>query len=119
MAGGAAMSRLIIMTIPELTTGYQLGGATTVEVTSTDEAQTRLEELLSIEDGVIAVHAPYYNQFPAPLRRRLDHLRTPLVVALPAGSTPEHAEERRDRLLELLRQAVGYGITFGHEGTKP
>jgi hypothetical protein len=87
--------------------------------TSTVVARAGLVFLVTSLSGFSAVHAPYYNQFPAPLRQRLDHLRTPLVVALPAGSTPEHAEERRDRLLELLRQAVGYGITFGHEGTNP
>jgi hypothetical protein len=36
-------------------------------------------------------------------------------VALPAGTTPEEAEDRRERLLKLLRQAVGYEITFRDE----
>ena len=76
---------------------------------------TQLEELLEREDGVIAVHAPYFHALARPLRRRLDALRAPLVVPLPAGATPEQAEDRRERLLQLLRQAVGYEITFGDE----
>ena len=113
------MSRLIILTTPELTPGYQLAGAATVQVNSSNEAQLRLEELLTTEDGVIAVHATYYNAFPATFRRRLDTIQAPLVVPLPAGVAAEEAEDRRDRLLELLRQAVGYGITFGTEGNPP
>lgn len=111
------MSRLIIMTIPELLSGYRLAGATTVQVNSPSEAQTRLEQLLAGEDGVIAVHAPYYNAFPAAYRRHLDTVQAPLVVPLPAGAPADQAEDRRDQLLELLRQAVGYGITFGTEGS--
>ena len=71
--------------------------------------------LVEHEDGVIAVHAPYFHALERPLRQRLDALRTPLVVALPAGMTPEQAEDRRERLLQMLRQAVGYEITFGDE----
>jgi vacuolar-type H+-ATPase subunit F/Vma7 len=68
------------------------------------------------EDGVIAVHAPYFHALERPLRRRLGALDKPLVVALPAGSTVEQAQDRREQLLQMLRQAVGYEITFGQEG---
>jgi hypothetical protein len=37
-------------------------------------------------------------------------------VALPAGTTIEQAQDRREQLLQMLRQAVGYEITFGQEG---
>ena len=37
---------------------------------------------------------------------------TPIVVALPAGEARVGASERRERLLRLLRQTVGYQITF-------
>jgi vacuolar-type H+-ATPase subunit F/Vma7 len=111
------MSRLLVLTTHELAVGYRLAGATTVEVGSTAETQTALEELLDGEDGVIAVHAPYFTALPLPLRRRLDALHAPLVVALPAGMTAAQVGERRQRLLELLRQAIGYEITFGDERT--
>ena len=63
------------------------------------------------------MHAPYYDALPRPLRRRLESLRTPLVVPLPAGTATEPGSDRRQRLLELLRQAIGYEITFGDERT--
>jgi vacuolar-type H+-ATPase subunit F/Vma7 len=111
------MSRLLVLTTRDLAIGYRLAGAATVEVGSPAQAATVLEELLAGEDGVIAVHAPYLDALPRPLRRRLETLRIPLVVALPAGTGTEPAGDRRQQLLELLRQAIGYEITFGDERT--
>ena len=111
------MSRLLVLTTRDLAVGYRLAGASTVEVASTAQTAAALEELLAGENGVIAVHAPYFDALPTPLRRRLDSLRIPLVVSLPAGTAAEHVGERRQRLLELLRQAIGYEITFGDERT--
>ena len=109
------MSRLMVLTTRELAAGYRLAGVATVEVASPAEAEAQLEELLDSEDGVIAVHAPYFHALGQALRGRLDALRTPLVVPLPAGLTDDQAEDRRERLLRMLRQAVGYEITFGDE----
>jgi vacuolar-type H+-ATPase subunit F/Vma7 len=113
------MSRLLVMTSPELAVGYRLAGVATVEVASAAEAATRLEDLLLQEDGVIAVHAPYLYALGRPLLQRLDALRAPLVVPLPAGTANDQAEDRRQRLLQMLRQAVGYEITFGEETRTP
>ncbi len=111
------MSRLLILTTRNLAVGYRLAGAATVEVASAGQAAAALEDLLAGEDGVIAVHAPYFDTLPRPLRQRLDSLRVPLVVPLPAGTATEPVGDRRQRLLELLRQAIGYQITFGDERT--
>lgn len=111
------MSRLLIVTTRELAAGYRLAGAAVLDVASPDEAESRLHELLETEDGVIAVHAPFFHAFARPLLRRLDALRAPLVVPLPAGTPAEQNDGRRERLLQMLRQAVGYEITFGDEGT--
>ena len=113
------MSRLLVVTTRELVAGYRLAGVATVEVASAAEAEARLEELLPREDGVIAVHAPYFYALGRPLRQRLDALRAPLVVPLPAGTANDQAEDRRQRLLQMLRQAVGYEITFGDATRTP
>ena len=109
------MGRLLVLTTEQLAAGYRLAGVAVVEVASPADAGERLEHLLEVEDGVIALHAPYFHALGEPLRRRLDALSVPLVVALPAGATPEEAEDRRERLLKLLRQAVGYELTFRDE----
>jgi vacuolar-type H+-ATPase subunit F/Vma7 len=109
------MSRLLVLTTPQLAAGYRLAGVTTLEIGSSAEAAVRLEVLVENEDGVIAVHAPYFEALDRPLRQRLDALRAPLVVALPAGTPADEAQDRRERLLQMLRQAVGYEITFSDE----
>ena len=71
------MTRLVVLTTPELADGYRLAGVAVCEVASPAEAAERLEELLESEHGVIALHAPYFHALARPLRRRLDALRAP------------------------------------------
>lgn len=110
------MTRLVVLTTPELSLGYRLAGASAREADSAADAGRALEELLEHERGVIAVHEPYFQGLDRSLRARVDALREPLVVPLPAGDAVESAGERRERLLRMLWQAVGYEITFDSEG---
>jgi vacuolar-type H+-ATPase subunit F/Vma7 len=112
------MSRLIVLTTPDIVPGYRLAGASTVPVVSTEEAAS---ELLSLVDergerGVIAIHEPFHLALDRDLRRRFDETTEPLVVPLPAGEPGEGDGGRRERLVKMLWQAVGYEITFDAEG---
>jgi vacuolar-type H+-ATPase subunit F/Vma7 len=107
------MGRLIVLTTPELELGYRLAGVSTRVVASSAEAEEALEELLDTEaDDVIAVHEPFFHDLDRPLRRRVETLTSPLVVAMPAGRDADVEAERRARLLRMLWQAVGYEMTF-------
>jgi vacuolar-type H+-ATPase subunit F/Vma7 len=111
------MGRLIVMTTPELQIGYRLAGVATHASGSTDEAAKALRELLDAgaKGDVIAVHEPFFNELDSRLRRRIDSLVSPLVVALPGGDESGAEGERRARLLRILLQAVGYEITFDRQ----
>jgi vacuolar-type H+-ATPase subunit F/Vma7 len=107
------MGRLIVLTTPELEVGYRLAGVATVTVGSSAEAGQALQELLDTQaDDVIAVHEPFFHDLERPLRRRLEMLTSPLVVAMPGGRDADVEAERRARLLRMLWQAVGYEMTF-------
>jgi vacuolar-type H+-ATPase subunit F/Vma7 len=107
------MGRLIVLTTPELEPGYRLAGVATRGVASTSEAAEALEELLDAQgDDVIALHEPFFHDLERPLRRRIETLTSPLVVAMPAGRDADVEAERRARLLRMLWQAVGYEMTF-------
>jgi vacuolar-type H+-ATPase subunit F/Vma7 len=108
------MGRLIVLTTPELAPGYRLAGAATRAVDSVAEAAEGLHELLAAgaEGDVVAVHEPFFNALDAPLRRRIDSIVSPLVVALPGGEGAHAAAERRAQHLRVLWEAVGYQITF-------
>ncbi len=112
------MSRLVVLTTPELAPGYRLAGAATIAVTSPEGARDELLELVDArgEKGVIAIHEPYHAGLDRKLRGRFDETSEPLVVPLPSGEDAESAGERRGRLLQMLWQAVGYEITFDAEG---
>jgi len=114
------MGHLTVVTTPELEPGYRLAGVATRSVDSADEAAERLSELLDqLDDGegdVIAVHEPFFNELPGALRRRIDSLTSPLVVALPGGEGAYVEAERRAQHLRILWAAVGYQITFEREG---
>ena len=114
------MSRLVVLTTPGLAPGYELAGATTVAVASAEEAA---DELLSLVDGrgergVIAMHEPFHSVLDRDLRRRFDETTEPLVVPLPAGEPGAGDGGRRERLMKMLWQAVGYEMTFDAEGGK-
>jgi len=111
------MERLIVITTPESADGYRLGGATTLAVEDAVAAQATLVSLLDKEQGLVAVHEPWLSAFDPALRRKIECLRRPLVVALPAGGHDD-SENHGARLRSLLEQAVGYEITFGGEGRR-
>ncbi len=107
------MGRLIVLTTPDLELGYRLAGVSTRVVASSTEAAQALQELLATDaDDVIAVHEPFFHDFDRPLRRRIETLTSPLVVAMPAGRDADVEAERRAGLLRMLWQAVGYEMTF-------
>jgi vacuolar-type H+-ATPase subunit F/Vma7 len=108
------MGRLIVLTTPELEPGYRLAGVSTRAIGSVGEAAERLHELLERggDGDVVAVHEPFFRELDAPLRRRIDSLISPLVIALPGGDEAHAEAERRAQHLRLLWEAVGYEITF-------
>jgi hypothetical protein len=65
---------------------------------------------------VVAVHEPFFHGLDAPLRRRIDSLVSPLVVALPGGEAAHVEAERRAQHLRILWEAVGSEITFDRGG---
>ncbi|NYF16577.1 vacuolar-type H+-ATPase subunit F/Vma7 [Microbacterium sp. AK009] len=113
------MSRLIVLTTPDIAPGYELAGAMVFPVSDAAEAWERLVALVDEEQerGVIAVHEPFHAGLSPSQRRRFDESTEPLVVPLPSGEPGGGDEGRRDRLMQLLWQAVGYEITFDAEGT--
>ncbi|OFW71332.1 MAG: hypothetical protein A2Y55_05520 [Actinobacteria bacterium RBG_16_68_12] len=105
--------RLLVVTTTELAPGYRLAGVATIAAASAAEAEERVRELIDAgEEGIVAVHEPFLDALDPAWRRRLEDATSPLVVALPSGEAEEGESARRERLLRMLWQAVGYQITF-------
>lgn len=108
------LRRLAIVTTPTLAPGYRLAGVATRAAASPAEAVERLRELVEEggEEQIVAVHEPFLQGLDPLMRRRLEESMAPLVVALPAGEAHMSQSERREQLLRMLWQAIGYQITF-------
>jgi vacuolar-type H+-ATPase subunit F/Vma7 len=108
------MGHLIVLTTRELEPGFRLAGVTTRSLDSASEAAELIDELIAQPDDgdVIAVYEPFFNQLPAVLRRRIDAIASPLVIALPGGEGAHVEAERRAQHLRILWEAVGFQITF-------
>ena len=112
------MARLVVVTTPDMTPGFRLAGVTTLTASSAREASNLVRELVdSGEKGVIGVHAPFLANMDRDLRRRLEQMVNPVVIAMPAGRLATSPGERRAHIAAMLRRIVGYHITFsGSEG---
>lgn len=114
------LTRLVVVTTPELLPGFRLAGVSACAAASAQDAQAQLLELLDRpgEAGAIALHEPFLRDLERPLRERVERLGFPLVLALPAGAPGGAEDERRERLRRMLWQAVGYEITFDEGGER-
>ncbi len=111
-------TEFVVIAPPELAGGFQLAGAAVREALDSAEAAQAVAALIEDgERGVIAVYAPFLNEFDGENRQRMLQSVSPVVVALPAGLEAEAAASRRARLAGLLQRAVGYHITFGEGDT--
>jgi len=111
------MGRLIVITTPDLAPGFQLAGVETFAVESGAQAEAVLRTLLAGgEASLIAVPQELLQAIDPRMRRQLDTSSSPVVIAIPGGTPTRPGEEHRQRIVELIRRAIGFHITFGAEG---
>ena len=112
------MSRLMVITTPELAHGYQLAGVETFATLDSNTALNILQELMDGDEaGLIAVRQNLLEGIDRRLQQRIESSYRPIVVAIPDGAVAA-AGERRRYITELIRRAIGFHITFGTEETK-
>ena len=109
------MTRLIVVTTPELAPGYRLAGAAALEASSALEANAVLRKLLGEERGVVAVHQPFLDAAEPDVLRDIERRILPVVVGLPVGAAGDTEELRRARLARVLARAIGFRFTFRPE----
>ena len=106
------MSRLLIVTRPELALGFQLAGIAAYGVPDVETAQEIiggwLDEgatgLLVLDAGVLARMEPAFAE-------RLETSRLPYVI-IPSDELLGPEFSRQHRIAELIRRSVGVHISF-------
>lgn len=110
------MGRLMVITTPDLASGFQLAGVETFAAADPAEAEAILRKLLSGgEASLIAVRRALLEAMDVRLQRQVETTYQPVVMAIP-GAMPILAREQRYwAISELIRRAIGFQITFGTE----
>jgi vacuolar-type H+-ATPase subunit F/Vma7 len=110
------MSSLRVLVRPDLAPGFVLAGVETFPVEGSKVAEALLATWLDDgEAGLIALEEDLLTTIAPSLIRRLEHSDHLFHVAIPAGVFSGTAKARQQRVAALIRQAIGFHITFRHE----
>ncbi len=100
-----------VIATPEVSPGFQLAGTRPSTAATPEECAHRLQELLAEPDcAMILVEDRLYDGLPEETRRNLGDRAIPLVVPFPGPAAREGAAPFEERIVELLRQAIGYRV---------
>jgi vacuolar-type H+-ATPase subunit F/Vma7 len=110
------MGRLMVITTPDLASGFQLAGVETFVVEDVEAAEDVLQKLLAGgEASLIIVRRALLQAMDSRLQRQVEASYQPVVMAIPGGMPTLTRGERRRHITALIRRAVGFQITFGGE----
>jgi vacuolar-type H+-ATPase subunit F/Vma7 len=110
------MSRLLVVTRPDLVAGFHLAGVNAFAAEDAAAAQKVIARWLDTgETGLLAVDEDFAANFDAAFRQRLAAAGQLPYLALPSGQPGPWKSSGRGRIAELLRQAIGFHITFHGE----
>jgi vacuolar-type H+-ATPase subunit F/Vma7 len=110
------MSRLLVVTRPNLKHGFHLAGIDAVGVDDVETAQELISHwmeeeevnLLAIDDGLLELMDPVFL-------KRLDSCENLPYLSIPGGGSLGPEATRRYRIAEMIRHAIGIHITFKGE----
>jgi vacuolar-type H+-ATPase subunit F/Vma7 len=110
------MSRLLVLTRPSLAAGFQMAGVEAFGVEDVEAAQALIDgwlaggevNLLAIDDGLLS------HLEPALLKRLGTSEKLPFL-AIPGGQPLGTEISRKHRIAQIIRQAIGFHITFKGE----
>ncbi len=112
------MSRLLVLTRPELVNGFHLAGVEAFAAEDADDARKLIGKWLEEgESGLLAIDEDFLAQLDLNFRQKLTSAEQLPFFALPTGKITVEKLSGSRRIAELLRQAIGFHITFhGDQG---
>lgn len=110
------MSRLLVVTRPELAVGFSLAG---IEAYAAPDVETAVELidgwLKAGESGLLAVDDALLAKMSPRFLRRLEAAEQMPFLAIPGGEGAGEAVYRHRRISDLTRRAVGFHSIFKTE----
>jgi vacuolar-type H+-ATPase subunit F/Vma7 len=103
------MSRLLVITRPELLSGFILAGVAAFPITDVETAEEFIAGLLtSGESYLLAIDDNLLEKMDPILIRRLEAAEHLPFLAIPGGQNADEVLFRRRRIAELTRRTVGF-----------
>lgn len=110
------MSRLLVVTRPELVSGFHLAGVEAFPAADGREARQLITKWLDADEvGLLAIDEELLSGLDAGFRQRLAAADQLPHLALPTGLASATPLTGRGRVAALLRRAIGFHITFHGE----
>ena len=110
------MSRLIILTRPELVTGFRLAGVEAFTADSIESAQELVQNWIAKgEEGLLAVDEGFLERMDPVFLKQLDAAEKLPYIAFPGGEPLGPETSRKYQIAEMIRRAIGFHITFKAE----
>lgn len=110
------MSRLFVLTRPELARGFHLAGVDAVGAADVETAQEVIGHWLDAgETGLLALDDGLLARMDADFIKRLDQAENLPYLLIPGGEPLGPEYSRQYRIAELIRRAVGIHISFERE----
>lgn len=110
------MSRLLVLTRSSLAPGFHLAGVDAYGVDDIESAEETVTAWLDAgEAGLLAIDDGLLERMDPALVVRLEGAEQLPFLAIPGGSPLGPEASRRGRIAEIIRQAIGFHITFKGE----
>jgi vacuolar-type H+-ATPase subunit F/Vma7 len=111
------MDNLIVLTRPALVCGFQLAGVEAYAAADARAAQDLIDQWIkSDKKGLLAIDNSLLSQMDPAFLRRIDKAENFSYISIPSGKQVTSEESIKFRIAEMMRQAIGFHITFKGEG---
>ncbi len=108
------MSRLLVITRPDLVLGFQLAGVDAFAAEDGEAAGVLVAEWLDArEAGLLAIDERLLSSLKHGVRERLESSDHLLYLAIPSGERVSERRSRQQQIAQMIRRAIGVHITFG------
>lgn len=110
------MSRLLVLTRPELSTGFALAGVDAYAAADVETAVDLIEHWLAAgENGLLVIDDALLSKMDPAFIRRLESAAQLPFLAIPGGEGAGEVLYRHKRISELTRRAIGFHSIFKTE----
>jgi V/A-type H+-transporting ATPase subunit F len=110
------MSHLLVVTRPDLVTGFRLAGVDALAAEDAERAQALVGDWLDAgEEGLMAIDEGLLAHMEPAFLKRLQSSKHLLYLAIPDGQPLSSGASQQQRIAEMIRRAIGFHITFRRE----